>query len=194
MTIQPATAEQSIVEQTSGFTAYEYASVRAPRDLESLYQDTYRGFGWTVESTELADPIRPLPLTPAIQPTTITLKLKRDRNIRNRQMVQTLQRKAEVSLSTIARLEKSKTSRAIALAVSIGVVGAGFLAGSIFLMNGGLLALSIVLGVIGLIGWAGGFLAYLGVKARRTATVIPLIDREFDALYETADQAARLLR
>lgn len=189
MTAQPATTEQ-----TSGFTAFEYASVRAPRDLESLYQDTYRGFGWIVESTELADPVRPLPLTPAIQPTTITLKLKRDRNIRSRQMVQSLQRKAEESLTTISRLEKSKTTRAIAVAVTLGIVGAGLLAGSIFLMNGGLLVLSILLGVVGLVGWVGGFLAYLGVKSRRAATVAPLIDREFDALYETTGQAARLLR
>jgi hypothetical protein len=189
MTAQPVTTEQ-----TPGFTAYEYASVRAPRDLESLYQDTYRSFGWTVESTELADPIRPLPLTPAIHPSTITLKLKRDRGIRNRQMVQTLQRKAEGSLSNIARLEKSKTTRAMVLAVTIGIVGAAFLAGSIFLMNGGLLVLSIVLGAIGLIGWLGGFVAYLGVKSRRTTTVIPLIDREFDVLYETSEQAARLLK
>ncbi|MFT4122347.1 MAG: hypothetical protein QM635_00785 [Microbacteriaceae bacterium] len=188
------TAQTAVTEQSTGFTAYEYASVRAPRALESLYRDTYRGFGWTVESTELADPIRPLPLTPAVQPTTITLRLKRDRNIRNRQMVQTLQRKAEGSLSTIARLERSKTTRAIVLAVTIGIVGAAFLAGSILLMNGGLLAVSIVLGVIGVIGWGGGFLAYLGVRSRRTATVIPRIDREFDALYETTDQAARLLK
>ncbi|MFT4235461.1 MAG: hypothetical protein QM607_10740 [Microbacterium sp.] len=189
MTIQPAATEQA-----TRFTAYEYAAVRAPRDLESLYQDTYRGFGWTVESTELADPIRPLPLIPAIQPTTITLKLKRDRSIRNREMVQTLQRKAEKSLTSISRLEKSKTTRAIVLAVSIGVVGAALLAGSLFLLNGGLLLLSIVLGVIGLAGWVGGFLSYLGMKSRRTQAVTPLIDRQLDTLYETADQAARLLR
>jgi hypothetical protein len=54
--------------------------------------------------------------------------------------------------------------------------------------------LSIVLGAIGLIGWLGGFVAYLGVKSRRTTTVIPLIDREFDVLYETSEQAARLLK
>lgn len=188
------TAMSAATQQAPGFTAYEYASVRAPRDLESLYQDTYRGFGWSVEATELSDPIRMLPLVPAVRPAGATLKLKRDRGIRNRQMVQTLQRKAEGSLAAIARLEKSKTSRAMMLAVTVGLVGAAFLAGSVFLMNGGALVLSIVLGVVGLCGWVGGFLAYVGVKARRTATVTPLIDREFEALYETSEQAARLLR
>ncbi|MFT4051198.1 MAG: hypothetical protein QM677_02985 [Microbacterium sp.] len=178
-------------DRPTGFAANEYASVRAPRDLEPLYQDTYRSFGWTVDSTEVAGPIRAF--TPGIRPTAVTLKLKRDRNIRNRQLVQTLQRKAEGSLSAIARLEKSKTTRAFAVAVTIGIFGAAFLAGSVFLMNGGMLAVSIVLGAIGLIGWVGGFLAYHGVMARRTAAVAPLIDREFDALYETTEQATRLL-
>lgn len=189
MTTQPA-----VNDQDSGFIAYEYASVRAPRDLDSLYQDTYRGFGWTVDATEVADPFRPLPLTPAVHPTTITLKLKRDRNVKNRQMVQALQRKAEMSLSTIARLERSKSTRAIAIAVTVGIAGAAFLAGSIFTMNAGLLVASIILGAVGLIGWLAGFLAYLGVKSSRTNTVTPLIDREFNTLYETSDQAARLLR
>ncbi|MFT4214606.1 MAG: hypothetical protein QM622_07505 [Microbacterium sp.] len=192
MTIQTTAPVPPATAQQAGFTAYEYASVRAPRDFESLYRDTYRAFGWTVESTEPADPIRVL--TPGIPPTTITLKLKRDRNIRNRSVVHDLQRKADASLSAIVRLERSKTARAFAVAATIGIVGAAFLAGSVFLMNGGLIALSIVLGAVGLVGWVGGFLAYQGVAARRSAAVTPLIDREFDVLYETTEQAAHLHR
>lgn len=32
-----------------GFAAYEYSSVTAPRDLEPLYIDAYRNFGWEAE-------------------------------------------------------------------------------------------------------------------------------------------------
>lgn len=188
MTSQPTT------EQHAGeFVAYEYASVRAPRDLESLYQDSYRSFGWTVESTKTADPIRPLPLTPAIHPNSVTLNLKRDRRIKNRQIVITLQRRAETALASIARLERSKSSIAMAVAVTIGIVGAAFLAGSIFSMNGGMLVLSIVLGAVGLLLWLGGFASHIAVKARRTAKVGPLIDREYEVLYETSEQASGLL-
>ncbi|MFT4306072.1 MAG: hypothetical protein QM604_04185 [Microbacterium sp.] len=177
----------------ASYVAYEYVSVRAPRDLESLYQDTYRGFGWVVEGTEVADPIRPLPLTPAIRPSSVTLRLKRDRGIRNRQLVQELQRKAEKSLAAIARMERSKTSSAIAAAIGFGIVGAALLAGAMFSMNAALLALSIVLGAVGLLLWLGGFLAYGVVRGRRVTRVSPLIDREHDVLYETAGQASRLL-
>lgn len=189
MTIQPTTAEPA----AERFVAYEYATVRAPRDLESLYRDTYHGFGWIVESAEPAHPVRALPLTPAIVPNHLTLKLKRDRDLRNRELVQTLQRKAENSLTTIAGLERSKSIRAVTLAVTIGIIGAALLAGSIFALNGGLLVLSIILGAVGLIGWLAGFFTYLQVKRSRTEAVIPLIDRELDALQETGAQAARLL-
>lgn len=175
------------------FVAYEYAAVRAPRALGSLYQDTYRGFGWTIESTELADPIRPLPLTPSIQPPQVTLNLKRDRGIRNRQLVQELQRTAETSLARISRLERTKTSHAMAAAIGFGIVGAAALAGSVFTMNGGLLALSIALGAIGLLLWLGGYLAHTAVKGRQTAKIAPLIDREHDIIYDAAAQASRLL-
>lgn len=180
-------------EPAPGFTAYEYSSVRAPRDLEPLYQDTYRSFGWSVEVAELSEPVRALP-SPSGARSTVTLKLKRDRNIRNRQMVQTLQRKAESSLATITRLEKSKSAWALAAALTVGILGCGFLAGSVFAIDGGLMVLSIVLGAVGLLGWLAGFLSYLGVKNRRTSTVTPLIDREFDVLFEASAQATRLLQ
>lgn len=191
------TTEQTVqtaeATATDSFVAYEYTAIRAPRALGSLYQDTYRGFGWTVESTDLADPIRPLPLTPSIQPTQVTLNLKRDRGIRNRQLVQELQRTAETSLARISRLERTKTSHPMAAAIGFGIVGAAALAGSVFTMNGGLLALSIVLGAIGLLLWLGGYLAHNAVKGRRTAKIAPLIDREHDILYDAAAHASRLL-
>ncbi|MHC9043298.1 hypothetical protein ACYX8G_01870 [Microbacterium saperdae] len=180
-------------ERTPGaYVAYEYTSIRAPRALESLYQDTYRGFGWIVESTELAGSIRPLPLTSPMHPSSITLKLKRERGIRNRPLVQELQRKAEKSLAQIARLERSKTSTATSTAIGFGIVGSAFLAGSMFSMNSGLIALSIVLGAVGLLLWLGGFIAHNIVKNKRATQVAPLIDREHDILYDATVQASRL--
>jgi hypothetical protein len=68
---------------------YEYATIRAERDLESLYRDTYVSFGWTVEGYGQA-----LPSTGAVN-----LKLKRPRHLKNRPEVVQLQRKAEQALA-----------------------------------------------------------------------------------------------
>lgn len=91
-------------------------------------------------------------------------------------MVQELQRKADASLVSIARMERSKTSFGMVVAIVLGVVGAIFLAVSVFM--GALGALPIVLGGIGLIAWGGGSIAYFGLKASRTAKLAPVIDKE----------------
>lgn len=162
---------------------YEYATIRAERDLESLYRDTYASFGWTVDGYGTA-----LPSTG-----TVTLKLKRPRRIKNRPPVVELQRKAEQALAEIAALEKSKGTSAFATAMTVGIVGSGFLAGSIFAIDAERWGLSIPLGAIGLIGWLAGYLAYGRVKASRVAKVTPLIDHQYDVVYEASEQAARLL-
>ena len=92
---------------------YEYATVRAERDLESLYRDTYASFGWIVEGYGATVP----------NVNAVTLKLKRPRRIRNRPQVVELQRKAEHALAEITALEKSKSTSAFVTALSVGVVG-----------------------------------------------------------------------
>jgi hypothetical protein len=93
--------------QAAAPATYEYAAIRADRDLESLYRDTYVNFGWTVEGYGQA-----LPSTG-----TVNLKLKRPRHLKNRPEVVQLQRKAEQALAEIAALEKSKTTSAFATSV-----------------------------------------------------------------------------
>ncbi len=164
---------------------YEYASIRAERDLEPLYRDTYAGFGWSIEG-----------YGPALPSTAfVTLKLKRPRHLRNRPQVVELQRKAEHALAEIARLEKTKTTSAFATSMAVGIVGCAFLAGSVFAISGGHddWGLSIPLGAIGLLAWLAGYLTFGRVRARRTAAATPLIDHQYDVVYEACEQAAHLL-
>jgi hypothetical protein len=165
------------------FVAYEYLTVRADRDLEPLYRDAYASFGWVVEGYASN-----VPGTPGV-----ALKLKRDRRIKNRPMVLELQRRCEHALASIASLERSKSSTAMAVSLGTGILGSAFLAGSVFSLEADMTALSIVLGAIGLIGWVVGYLAHGRVKTRRTEQVAPLIDQQYDVVYETGEQAAHLL-
>ncbi len=162
---------------------YEYATVRAERDLESLYRDTYAGFGWTIEGYG--------PAVPGAG--AVTLKLKRVRHLKNRPQVVALQRKAEGALAEIVRLEKTKTTAAFAVSMVIGIVGTALLAGSVFAIDADRWGLSIPLGALGLLGWLAGYLTFGRVRARRTAAATPLIDRQYDVVYEASEEAAHLL-
>ncbi|GAA2592621.1 hypothetical protein GCM10010435_84390 [Winogradskya consettensis] len=174
--------EQAIAG-TTGFVAYEYRTIRADRELESLWRDSLHNFGWIVESAA----------TPISRTTVVMLKVKRDRRIKNRPMVLELERKCESALSAIARMEKSKNTTATAVAATIAVLGSASLAGSIFTLNAGNQLVSIVLGAIGLLAWVAGYLAYGGVKGSRTAALAPRIDHEYSVVHETGEQGARLL-
>lgn len=172
-----------MTESTTDYVAYEYTTIQVDRELEPLYRDTYRNFGWTVEGYGSG--------VPSIN--TVTLKLKRDRRILNRQDVQKLQRTAEAALATIASLEHSKGTAPMAAAIGAGIVGSAFLAGSIFAITANLWLLGIPLGIVGLAGWAAGYFLHGRVKADRVAKVAPLIDREYDTIDAAGEQASRLL-
>lgn len=164
---------------------YEYTAIRAERDLESLYRDTYASFGWSIEGYGPA-----LPNTGYVN-----LKLKRPRHLKNRPQVVELQRKAEHALTEIARLEKTKTTSAFASSMAVGIVGCAFLAGSVFAITGSHehWGWSIPLGALGLLAWLAGYLTFGRVRARRTAIATPLIDHQYDVVYEACEQAAHLL-
>ncbi|WP_419703044.1 hypothetical protein [Promicromonospora sp. NFX87] len=173
-------------------TGYEYVKVRAPKELESLYRDAYRSFGWSFEGSEQRSPIRPLPLLPAIRSKRVTLSFKRDRGIKNLPMLRELQRTVDASLASVARLERSRTSVAAGWAIVFGVIGAGLLAGSMLL--GPLGQMPILLGVGGLVNWVIGAIAYFNLKASRGAKLDARISAEIDMTFDAAEQAARLIR
>lgn len=166
------------------FVAYEYTTVKADRDLESLYRDSYQNFGWELEGYGSGVP----------SPNNVSIKLKRDRRIKNRSAVAELQRTCERALESIAGLERSKNTSAFTAALTVGILGCVFLAGSIFAIEASMWTLSIPLGGVGLILWLAGYLVHGKVKARRTRQVDPLIDRQYEIVYDTGEQAARLLR
>lgn len=173
---------QASVPRT-GFMAYEYTTIRVPRDRESVYADSYRNFGWLTDTTETGLP----------GATTVTLKLKRDRRVKNRPLVLELQHQSEAALTRIAALERSTSAAAVGTAVGIGIIGTSFVAGSVFSLQADLLVLSIVLGAIGLFGWLAGYLAHGRVQASRRARVAPLIEEQYDVVYRSGEQASHLL-
>lgn len=167
---------------TMNATTYEYRTVAAPADRVALTRDTYAAFGWTTDGAPTTG--SPLGRT--------TLSLKRDRHIKNRSMINELQRKAESALDEIDRLERSKTQKAMIVALAIGLVGTAFLAGSVFSYLAALWIPFVLLGALGLAGWAAPYIMYRRIESSQSRRVAPLIDQRYDTIYDASEQAQRL--
>lgn len=168
-----------------GFIGYEYKTITIPRDLEPLYADGYANFGWMPEGADS---------TPSMTGAdTVTLKLKRDRSIRNKAELTRLQLQFEACANDLRTMERSKTTNASITAFSIGLVGTAFMAGSVFAYLGGFLLPSTVLAVPGFLGWIIPYFAYRKVKQARTEKLTPFIEQKYDEIYDTCEKAHGLL-
>lgn len=91
------------------------------------------------------------------------------------------------------KLEVSKTIGAATAAYVIGIIGTAFMAGSVFAVTGGNIPLCIILGVPALIGWIVPYFCYKRMSAKKTEQVTPLIEQQYDAIYENCEKASSLL-
>lgn len=166
-----------------GFIGYEYKEVIASRDMASVYADGYPNFGWAPDTDASA----------AVGIFTTVLKFKRDRKIRNKAELTRLQRQFEGNVKEIEKLEQSRTTTANIAACCIGLVGTAFMAGSVFAFLANMIALFIILAIPACIGWILPYFTFLKMKAKRIRTMTPLIDQQYDSIYETCEKAHSLL-
>ncbi|MDR0848204.1 MAG: hypothetical protein LBN10_04040 [Propionibacteriaceae bacterium] len=164
------------------FVAYEYAAVPASAEQESLLKDAYRNFGWTCEAVDRT----------GLTTGTVTLRLKRDRAVPNKTTLAKLQRSLENTLEAIDNLERSKSTKASIVAFTVGILGSAALAGSVFCFMASLWVPFVILGIVGLVGWALPYFLYTSIRTKRAAIVNAEIDRQYDQLYATCEQAAAL--
>ncbi|RAU93315.1 hypothetical protein [Paenibacillus sp. YN15] len=171
------------VKNHNSFVGYEYKEITVSRTMESVHADCYENFGWTLEGT--SQPIQGI--------SSVALKFKRDRKIRNKAELTRLQRQLDACIRDVEMLEKSKTTSAAVAAFSLGIVGTAFMAGSVFAYIGGLTALSVILAVPAFAGWIIPYFSYMTIRQKRTAAVAPMIDEKYDEIYEICEKANTLL-
>lgn len=169
--------------QNSGFVAYEYLSVEVASAKEALYADCYKNFGWIPDGREAG-------LGGAFK---ITLKFKRDRKIARKQELVKLQSKCENSLKQIERLENSKTAAAMGVSIGVGFLGTAALAGSMFCFLAPLYVPFAILGAAGLALWAVPYFIYKSIKKNKTIKCNPIIDKEYDVIYDICEQGNKQL-
>ena len=166
------------------FVGYEYKEVTVLRDMESLYADGYENFGWQLEDVASI---------PIVGTGSATMKFKRDRKILNKAELTRLQRQFDACVSEISKMEKSKESKASIVAFTVGIIGTGLMAGSVFAYLGGLILLCIIAAIPAFAGWILPYFLYNATYAKKTAVVDPLIESKYDEIYEVCEKANGLL-
>lgn len=162
------------------FTMNEYLDVNVNKDLLPLCSDCYRALGWTIVSTSNGIG-------------TVTMKLQRDRKIKNRTALCDLQRKCERAFKSIECLEKSKTKNAVAASLGIGLIGTVFMAGSVFAYLASAIWLCVILAIPGFIGWILPYFLYKKIEKQSINKAAAIIDQNYDVIYESCEKASNLL-
>ena len=189
----------------NGFVAWEYADINVNRNQAPLYADCYRNFGWTlIEQCELhytPDVPSYSPYSSRNTPThTVTheqemvrLKFKRDSRLPHKIQLGQLQQKCDSALSSIQRLENTKSAYSMGSTIGFGIVGAAFLGLSIFNFVSANIPLCVLFAVISVAGWAAAFYFFAKVQPKKNAQINPRIQEQFNIVYQTCEQANALL-
>ena len=112
-----------ITQHDTNFVGYEYKDMLVRRSMESVFADGYGNFGWTLDSVSSSIPSH----------SSVIMKFKRDRKIRNKNELTRLQRQFESCVAEIERLEKSKVIGAGVVAYTLGVSGTACMASTAWL-------------------------------------------------------------
>jgi hypothetical protein len=161
----------------NSFVGYEYKEVSAPRGIEGVYADGYPNFGWQLDGGGFG-----------------RLKFKRDRKIRNKAELSRLQREFDAKVREIEDLERSKTTGAQIVALTVGMIGTALVGGATFaFIYGNMIPLMIILALPGFVAWGVAYMLYTKLRARKSAAAEPLIDHKYDEIYEVCAKAHTLL-
>lgn len=167
------------------FIGYEYQQIIVPNEQASMYLDCYEAFGWKPDEKIVTTGGNHM----------VTIRMKRDRKIINKMELTRLQRNFEACVKEISALEKSKTSAATVWALTIGVLGTAFMAGSTFAVvhEPPIIWLCILLAIPGFIGWIAPYFVYHHVVQLRTKKLQPMIEAKQNEIYEVCEKGHFLL-
>ena len=163
------------------FTQYEYKEITALQNQISFYLDSYECFGWELDER--------------VPQKNGTLSLRRDRKILNKMELTRLQRHFEACMQEINNLESSKTTKAMIVSLTIGLLGTAFMAGSVFAVTAKplIIWLTVILAIPAFLGWALAPISYKKIVNERTKTINELIEQKYDEIYEICEKGNALI-
>lgn len=167
------------------FDSFDYLKVTVEEELLSQYMDGYEKFGWKTDEN----------VGPEKSMGKVTLHMKRSRHMPNKVELTRLQRHYESCMNEICTLEASKNSIPVMVSLTCGLVGCGFMAGSVFAVTAAppVIWLTVFLGILGFFFWGASYFGYKEAKRRRIEKVTPLIEIKYDEACEVCRKAYGLL-
>lgn len=161
------------------YVAYEYKEIEAKGEREALLTDCYQSLGWEAEKEASAGKIM----------------LRRSRKIMNKAELTRLQRNMEACVAEIDALQKQKSTKASIISLILGLLGAAFMAGSVFAVtsNPPVVWLCILLAVPAFTLWVLAPVLYPRMVARRTTEMNELIEQKYDEIYTICEKGSKLL-
>ena len=162
------------------FMMNEYIDVNVNQKLVQLCCDCYKELGRTIINTSNSMD-------------SIKMKMQRDRKIKNRAALCDLQRKCESAFTSIEKLERTKTLKAMAMSLGIGIVGTAFMAGSVFAYLAAMIPLCVLLAIPAFVGWALPYFIYKKIFIETSAKVSVMIDHNYDVIYDSCEKARHLI-
>lgn len=166
------------------YIGYEYKEVAVDGSQASQYLDGYLNFGWIPDENQQIK-----------ENGKAVLRLKRDRKILNKTELTRLQRHFEDCMKQIDVLERSKTSKASMLALSVGVLGTAFIAGATFAVvhEPPIVWLCILLAIPGFIGWITPYFIFSAVLKKRMEIVASLVEDKYEEIDSICERGSHLL-
>lgn len=174
-----------LIKSGKDFIGYEYKEITVDQERVSMYLDGYSNFGWIADEN----------IQPSMVLGKVTIKFKRDRRIFNKPELIRLQRHFEACMNEINALEKSKTSNALIWAMTIGLIGTAFMAGSVFAVTNQppILWLCIILAIPAFIGWILPYFVYKIRVKKMTDKITPQIEQKYDEIYDICEKGNNLI-
>lgn len=164
------------------FVAYETREIAVNRQYAALYTGGFRDLGWEpdgAQSLSEADPF-------------IRLRFRRDRRIINRMELTRLENQFCACMKDIERLERSRTSYAMAAALISGVTGLVLGVGAALAALQPMIWLAVLLGIPAVLLCALSMPLHNLILKRRTAETEPHIDAKYEEILALCDKARRL--
>ena len=191
--------KNEIRQDGAGYTGYEYREISVPQEYASLCLDSYPCFGWEPDRNhELQAERGRSPAKPDSSSSKGTVKLyfRRVRSISSKAELTRLQRNFDSCIAELKALEQSKTTQGMIAALSVGILGTAFMAGSTFAVvaTPPVIWLTILLAVPGFLGWILPYFLYRALVRRKTAQIEPLMEQKYDEIYDLCEKGSRLLR
>ena len=183
---------------TKDFIAYDFLSIDTNMGQEQLIVDSYQKFGWeyleSIGSNYRNEDyfVNNLDL---YESRLIKIKFRRNRKIKNKMELISLQKKMESSFNKIEKLKKEPELFSTICSISIGVVGLIFFVFAIlsYFRNNPLYVLTVFNGVIGIIGFILGYFMHSKLFKQKSEQNELLIEQQYDIVYECCEKANELI-